>query len=115
MSKYDGHTQGPWEIKECHEVTERIVSIGKCSFDVRARFDVIADRVRTIGGGYDELFANANLMADAPKLLAERDEAVALLKKAHKEINELAAYGGSTSMEDAPEIKAFLTRIEASK
>lgn len=71
MSKYDGHTPGPWAIMRSRH-TPKVVSEGN---------DVIAHMHAVSVGG---LSANARLIADAPTLLAQRDEAVALLKWARE-------------------------------
>jgi hypothetical protein len=64
MSKYAGHTPGPWQVSHVG---------GTWRHSVHSEAKSICTTANTTAEDHDEDEANARLMADAPKLLAERD------------------------------------------
>ena len=71
MSKYDGHTPGPWKL----------IWWGNEEYPYPLSVHSGDDTLWIARDGTVSSHANARLIADAPTLLAQRDEAVALLKK----------------------------------
>jgi hypothetical protein len=72
MSKYEGHTPGPWQVSHVG---------GTWRHSVHSDSKSIGETANTTAEGHDEDEANARLMADAPKLLAERDRLREVLAK----------------------------------
>ena len=70
LTKYEGHTEGPWRVEG--ELTEGDDNIGQ-SGDSTLSIHGDGLYIGEIGADYGihETIANAQLMADSPKLLAE--------------------------------------------
>jgi hypothetical protein len=63
MNKYEGHTSGPWQRSDADKWT--IINSGGVIICKMQPWEVIRGRIKDN--------ADADLVADAPKLLAERD------------------------------------------
>jgi hypothetical protein len=102
MSKYDGHTPGPLRAVEKLSGSEnhRGYTVVRGDGTIIANVMPI-DEDGVLGKPY------AHLFADAPTILAQRDEAVALLRRLRMT--------GATAMVDVftkDDIDAFLARID---
>ena len=72
MNKYEGHTKGPWS---------RNVPPASHYVTVWAGRNNHVGRIDTLGKSPEECEANLNLIADAPKLLAQRDRLAEALRR----------------------------------
>lgn len=96
MNKYDGHTPGPWTIS------------GPVGYEMEYEISSGPLVVGYLVNGSNE--ADARLIADAPTLLAQRDEAVALLREVRSRIGD-GTYTDKRSQLAEP-INTFLSRLD---
>ena len=91
MSEYEGHTPGPWYVDNDGRIWRRPPSdLYENGGGVAGDKPIAAADIGWYGDDVESypLTANARLIADAPKLLAERDRLFEVLK----EVQECSAY-----------------------
>ena len=109
MSKYDGHTPEPWEF-----TTNRVTRHPRTVYADPDGDDIETTDICTLPEWIDaykhEALANANLIADAPKLLRQRDR----LFKALKAMDDIVQEGqGTWTIEAQREARAAIAEVEA--
>jgi hypothetical protein len=77
IDKYEGHTEGPWEWDDLHSTGEEKLFVHKKGDDN----NLIAEVSGKINGKSE--CANAQLMADAPLLLAEVKQLRKIIEDVH--------------------------------
>lgn len=81
-SEFEGHTEGPWIARTYHNSKGAVTAVkvwAKDEFHGNLVAAMSPDTPAAVQGV--EAFANASLIAAAPRLLAERDRAVACLRE----------------------------------